>query len=148
MSSYMYFYIKSHGRFIRIGCFSRNSPIYRTFDEDNLAPYSSVSPIRYDHLQLLLDSIEHDIQRYKEMRSKEYKMIEYVKTFNNSLEEKESAISDHLNSISSWDECIEEFIEAHGWALSLLRILQSIEYTDLDMEDYLYVGIECSNPET
>lgn len=147
MSSYMYFYIKSDNSFVRIGRFSRNSEVYRIVDDNCLAPYEEVSPLSYNQVQSLVDEVLEEIKSYEKEREKELRILEHIKSSNNPIEEKAAVIYDITTQIDSWNESIEEDREVYGWYRSLLTILQAIEFLDKNKNDYIYVGIECPNPE-
>lgn len=139
MSSYINFFVKSKSNELcPIGDFSRNTVLYRTFE--HIVPFGKVISIAK---QTILD-VREELKTQREAEEivlKENKeLLNKISTFNNSIEEKISAISDQQDVINDIKCSIYEIKYAYNYVTALLEIVdtQPVE----NENNYIYAGIE------
>ena len=148
MSSYINFYLHGKTEFLPIGSFSRNSEIYQAFD--HFVPYEKGTPITYDILKSVCDSIDSDLNSLTASRNDEEDLAQRISHFNNSVEDKLAQLVEVRNTIKSIDENIEELRSAKEFALWLKSFIGEAEYTKyysdpswhLDPATYVWAGVE------
>lgn len=148
MSQYIEFYIKGKNEYLPIGIFSRNNSIYRVMNESVDVPaYDKVAPLKVQHISLALKDVIDEKLGFKKRIAELEEKKSLVATFNNSVEDKTTAIFNINEDIKSYEELIEEINVAIGYLTSLYDIIDAVRYVkDYDVDNYIYCGIECENP--
>lgn len=145
MSAYIQFFIRHDDAFMPIGVYCRNSKVYQYFDE--YTPWEKIKPITRPLLNKIRDDVNDDILYFQKRYDRAKEMKEYVAGMNNSMDEKMEWIE---NIEATLGDCCEEIEQAEyvKHYLSFLDdIIESAEYEEhIDHKNYLYVGIENSNP--
>lgn len=148
MSQYIEFYIKGKNEYLPIGIFSRSNSIYRVMSESvNVPVYDKVVPLKVQHISLALKDATDEKLRFEKRIAELREEKALVATFNNSVEDKTTAIFNINEDIKSYEELVEEINAAIGYLTSLYDIIDAVRYMkDYDMDNYVYCGIECENP--
>jgi len=143
MSCFIDFFVRKGDEFAPIGTYGRSTKVYEAFEA--LAPWEKIAPVTTERLKSALqrlgtgDYIRNEIDKANER-------IDRIGKFSNSVEEKICAIHDELKLI---DELREELLEterAIAFCNFLRDIISEAEYSHkLDMNQYVYVGIECGS---
>ena len=135
MSQYLNIFLKSDGKFIPIGDYSRSTYLYDEFN----APYEKICEYKADGLREVgarLESRANDIEKYIQ---KLESLIALIPNFQEQeMEEKISAILDYESQI---EEEKEELKILHS-QISVCYFLASVA------EDYIpvYAGVEIADP--
>ena len=135
MSQYLNIFLKSDGKFIPIGDYSRSTYLYEEFN----APYEKICEYKADGLREVgarLESRANDIEKYIQ---KLESLIALIPSFQGQdMEEKISAILDYKSQI---EEEKEELKTLYSQS-SVCYFLASIA------EDYVpvYAGVEIADP--
>lgn len=148
MSQYIEFYIKGKNEYLPIGIFSRSNSIYRIMSESvNVPAYDKVAPLKVQHISLALKDATDEKLRFEKRIAELREEKALIATFNNSVEDKTAAIFNINEDIKSYEELIEEINVAIGYLTSLYNIIDAVRYMkDYDVDNYVYCGIECENP--
>lgn len=135
MSQYLNIFLKSDGKFIPIGDYSRSTYLYDEFN----APYEKICEYKADGLRevgVRLESRANDIEKYIQ---KLESLIALIPNFQGQeMEEKISAILDYKSQIEEEKE-----------ELKILRSQTSVCYFLANIaEDYVpvYAGVEIADP--
>lgn len=146
MSEYISFFIRrEQNNFIPLFTFSRNNSIYQVFRD--IIPYEKVRAISYNELEnkyreceRRMDNITKSINQIKEERA-------LIASFNNSVDEKISALIDIAGQDKELRDELEEERRAGYTIVALIDIIESIRFNDaLNKDKYIYAGIEvCDN---
>lgn len=135
MSQYLNIFLKSDGKFIPIGDYSRSTYLYDEFN----APYEKICEYKADGLRevgVRLESRANDIEKYIQ---KLESLIALIPNFQGQeMEEKISAILDYRSQIEEEKE-----------ELKILRSQTSVCYFLANIaEDYVpvYAGVEIADP--
>ena len=135
MSQYLNIFLKSDGKFIPIGDYSRSTYLYDEFN----APYEKICEYKADGLREIgarLESRANDIEKYIQ---KLESLIALIPSFQGQeMEEKISAILDYKSQIEEEKE-----------ELRILRSQTSVCYFLASIaEDYVpvYAGVEIADP--
>ena len=135
MSQYLTIFLKSDGKFIPIGDYSRSTYLYDEFN----APYGKICEYKAEGLREIgarLESRANDIEKYIQ---KLESLIALIPSFQGQdMEEKISAILDYKSQIEEEKE-----------ELKILRSQTSICYFLASVaEDYVpvYAGVEITDP--
>ena len=135
MSQYLNIFLKSDGKFIPIGDYSRSTYLYDEFN----APYGKICEYKADGLREIgarLESRANDIEKYIQ---KLESLIALIPSFQGQeMEEKISAILDYKSQIEEEKE-----------ELKILRSQTSVCYFLASIaEDYVpvYAGVEIADP--
>lgn len=146
MSEYISFFIRrEQNNFIPLFTFSRNNSIYQVFR--NIIPYEKVRAISYNELEnkyreceRRMDNITKSINQIKEERA-------LIASFNNSVDEKISALIDIAGQDKELRDELEEERRAGYTIVALIDIIESIRFNDVwDKDKYIYAGIEICDP--
>lgn len=146
MSEYISFFIRrEQSNFIPLFTFSRNNSIYQIFQ--NIIPYEKVRAISYNELEnkyreceRRMENITKSINQIKEERA-------LIASFNNSVDEKISALIDIAEQDKELRDELEEERRAGYTIVALIDIIENIRFNDAwDKDKYIYAGIEvCDN---
>lgn len=135
MSQYLTIFLKSDGKFIPIGDYSRSTYFYDEFN----APYGKVCEYKADGLREIGARLESRANDIKEYIQKLENLIALIPSFQGQeMEEKISAILDYKSQIEEEEE-----------ELKVLRSQTSICYFLASIaEDYVpvYAGVEITDP--
>ena len=135
MSQYLNIFLKSDGKFIPIGDYSRSTYLYDEFN----APYGKICEYKADGLREIGARLERRANDIKEYIQKLENLIALIPSFQGQeMEEKISAILDYK---SQFEEEKEE--------LKILRSQTSVCYFLASIaEDYVpvYAGVEIADP--
>ena len=135
MSQYLNIFLKSDGKFIPIGDYSRSTYLYDEFN----APYEKICEYKADGLREVGARLESRANDIKEYIQKLESLIALIPNFQGQeMEEKISAILDYKSQI---EEEKEELKTLYSQS-SVCYFLASIA------EDYVpvYAGVEISDP--
>lgn len=142
MSEYISFFIRrEQNNFIPLFTFSRNNSIYQVFR--NIIPYEKVRAISYNELEnkyreceRRMENITKSINQIKEERA-------LIASFNNSVDEKISALIDIAEQDKELRDELEEERRAGYTIVALIDIIENIRFNDAWNKDkYIYAGIE------
>ena len=135
MSQYLNIFLKSDGKFIPIGDYSRSTYLYDEFN----APYEKICEYKADGLREVGARLESRANDIKEYIQKLESLIALIPNFQGQeMEEKISAILDY-----------ESQIEEEKEELKILRSQTSVCYFLANIaEDYVpvYAGVEIADP--
>ena len=152
MSAYIQFFIRVKDNFAPIYTSSRSSEVYQAFD--NFAPWEKITPVTYDTLKLVRESVNDQIDHYKESIRKAQDKIEFLKGVQMDIEERMERYDDEVGFITD----LRDYIEEKEYVLSFCAFLQSCldearedkEWSSnplgFDPAGYIYVGIEVGTP--
>ena len=135
MSQYLNIFLKSDGKFIPIGDYSRSTYLYDEFN----APYEKIREYKADGLREISARLESRANDIKEYIQKLEDLIALIPNFQGQeMEEKISAILDYKSQI---EEEKEELKTLYSQS-SVCYFLASIA------EDYVpvYAGVEIADP--
>lgn len=138
MSQYANFYIRPFDdkAYVPIADYSRSSAVYHICDDS--LPYGKVVPLYPSDLDSFISSAREEQQEWRD-RIADYKaQIATIATFNNSVDEKQAAISDVQLYI---DECSEE-LTAYQTAENFFYFLKDLIPFGKEETPYLFAGIE------
>ena len=135
MSQYLNIFLKSDGKFIPIGDYSRSTYLYDEFN----APYEKICEYKADGLREVGARLESRANDIKEYIQKLEDLIALIPNFQGQeMEEKISAILDYKSQIEEEKE-----------GLKILRSQTSVCYFLASIaEDYVpvYAGVEIADP--
>ena len=135
MSQYLNIFLKSDGKFIPIGDYSRSTYLYDEFN----APYGKICEYKADGLREIGARLESRANDIKEYIQKLESLIALIPNFQGQeMEEKISAILDYKSQIEEEKE-----------ELKILRSQTSVCYFLASIaEDYVpvYAGVEIADP--
>lgn len=135
MSQYLNIFLKSDGKFIPIGDYSRSTYLYDEFN----APYEKICEYKADGLREVGTRLERRANDIKEYIQKLESLIALIPNFQGQeMEEKISAILDYKSQIEEEKE-----------ELKILRSQTSVCYFLASIaEDYVpvYAGVEIADP--
>ena len=135
MSQYLTIFLKSDGKFIPIGDYSRSTYLYDEFN----APYGKICEYKADELREVGARLERRANDIKEYIQKLEDLIALIPSFQgHEMEEKISAILDYKSQIEEEKE-----------ELKTLRSQTSVCYFLASVaEDYapVYAGVEIADP--
>jgi len=139
VSSYIDFFIRSKSNDLcPIGDFSRNSVIYSLFEV--LVPFGEAEPISKQTVFDAQKELENRKEAEEILLKENEELLNKISTFNNSVEEKISAIYDQQDVINEIKETITEYNYTNNYLQTLLDI---IDTQPVENEDkYIYAGIE------
>lgn len=147
MSAYVDFFVRHNDDFIPISDFSRNSKIYEIMS--GFAPWEKIRPLTAERLTLFVNEAQHGIEQARNGIAKEKEQIQLVSQFNNSAEEKIEYIQDCRESIEEYEYLVQEYEYAKYFFLFLEEMIDAVRWKDdcaVDVEKYIYVGIEIGSP--
>lgn len=156
MSQYMHFFLKTNNDiFYPIATFNRSNTIYTMFER--YAPaYEEVSALDRGDIHFIITDAKEEIKNMEELIKMYEKKIDWLKTATCDIEERMNFLHDYLVSISDIKEEIESVNRGIGFASTLMLMIEeaedderySSEFTGwgLKGDKYIYVGIECGNP--
>lgn len=139
MSSYINFFVKSKSNELcPIGDFSRNTVLYRTFE--HIVPFGKVISIAKQTILDVKEELKTQREAEEIVLKENEELLNKISTFNNSIEEKISAISDQQDVINDIKCSIYEIEYAYNYVTALLEIVdtQPVE----NENNYIYAGIE------
>ena len=135
MSQYLNIFLKSDGKFIPIGDYSRSTYLYDEFN----APYEKICEYKADGLREIGACLESRANNIKKYIQKLENLITLIPSFQGQeMEEKISAILDYRSQI----EETKEELKALYYETSVCYFLANIA------EDYIpvYAGVEIADP--
>ena len=135
MSQYLNIFLKSDGKFIPIGDYSRSTYLYDEFN----APYEKICEYKADGLREVGARLESRANDIKEYIQKLEDLITLIPNFQGQeMEEKISAILDYKSQIEEEKEELKTLYSQSSVCYFLANIA----------EDYvpIYAGVEIANP--
>ena len=135
MSQYLNIFLKSDGKFIPIGDYSRSTYLYDEFH----APYEKICEYKADELREVGARLESRANDIKEYIQKLEDLIALIPSFQGQdMEEKISAILDYKSQIEEEKEELKTLYSQSSVCYFLANIA----------EDYVpvYAGVEISDP--
>lgn len=137
MSQYANFYIRPFDdkAYISIADYTRSSAVYQICE--NSLPYAKVVPLYPSDLDSFISSTREEQQEWRDRINTYKAQIASIANFNNSVEEKQSAIADIQQYI---DECSEE-LTSYQMAENFFYFLKDLIPFGTETP-YLYAGIE------
>ena len=135
MSQYLNIFLKSDGKFIPIGDYSRSTYFYDEFN----APYGKVCEYKADELREVGARLESRANDIKEYIQKLEDLIALIPSFQGQeMEEKISAILDYRSQIEETKEELKTLYSQSSVCYFLANIA----------EDYVpvYAGVEIADP--
>lgn len=136
MSQYANFYIRPFDdkAYVSIADYTRSSAVYQICE--NSLPYNEVQALTSSDLDSFIFSAREEQQEWRDRINTYKAQIASIANFNNSVEEKQSAIADIQQYI---DECSEE-LTSYQMAENFFYFLKDIIFGT--ETPYLYAGIE------
>lgn len=137
MSQYANFYIRPFDdkAYVPIADYSRSSAVYHICDDS--LPYAEAMPLYPSNLDSFISSAREEQQEWRDRINTYKAQIASIANFNNSVEEKQAAISDIQQYI---DECSEE-LTSYQMAEDFFYFLKDLIPFGTETP-YLYAGIE------
>ena len=137
MSQYANFYIRPFDdkAYVPIADYSRSSAVYHICDDS--LPYAKVVPLYPSDLDSFISSAREEQQEWHDRINIYKAQTASIATFNNSVEEKQSAIADIQQYI---DECSEE-LTSYQMAENFFYFLKDLIPFGTETP-YLFAGIE------
>ena len=135
MSQYLNIFLKSDGKFIPIGDYSRSTYLYDEFH----APYENICEYKADRLREIGARLESRANDIKEYIQKLEDLIALIPSFQGQeMEEKISAILDYKSQIEEEKEELKTLYSQSSVCYFLANIA----------EDYVpvYAGVEIADP--
>ena len=135
MSQYLNIFLKSDGKFIPIGDYSRSTYLYEEFN----APYEKICEYKADGLREVGARLESRANDIKEYIQKLESLIALIPNFQGQeMEEKISAILDYKSQIEEEKEELKTLYSQSSVCYFLANIA----------EDYVpvYAGVEIADP--
>ena len=135
MSQYLNIFLKSDGKFIPIGDYSRSTYLYDEFN----APYGKICEYKADELREVGARLESRANDIKEYIQKLENLIALIPSFQgHEMEEKISAILDYKSQIEEEKEELKTLYSQSSVCYFLANIA----------EDYVpvYAGVEIADP--
>ena len=135
MSQYLTIFLKSDGKFIPIGDYSRSTYLYDEFN----APYGKICEYKADELREVGARLERRANDIKEYIQKLEDLIALIPSFQgHEMEEKISAILDYKSQIEEEKEELKTLYSQSSICYFLANIA----------EDYVpvYAGVEIADP--
>lgn len=148
MSSYINFFVRSPSdEFCPIGSFSRNNPIYQRLH--NNVPYEAVSAISVNAIQGAISDLQDEKKTYESHMAEQLRLAEdVIPKYNNSVDEKTTAIEEILQTVQEIKEEIEGIDRAISYLYSITVIIDDVGYGDgRNQNQYIYAGIEVPSDE-
>ena len=138
MSQYANFYIRPFDdkAYVPIADHSRSSAVYHICNDS--LPYASVVPLYPSDLDSFISSARDEQQEWRDRINTYKAQIASIANFNNSVEEKQSAIADIQQYI---DECSEE-LKSFQMAENFFYFLKDLIPFGKEETPYLFAGIE------
>lgn len=136
MSEYIHIFAadKDHSIFLPLGCWSRNSAIYKLLHE--FAPWESIAPLSLNHLKKQAYEIaSRMITEYQDYIRRNNDKIALVATWNNSVPDKAEYTYELQQANFDYEVEINDWKYAKHYLSFLIDIMQS--------GTELFVGIEC-----
>lgn len=137
MSQYANFYIRPFDdkAYVSIADYTRSSAVYHICDDS--LPYAKVVPLYPCDLDSFISSAHEEQQEWRDRINTYKAQIASIANFNNSVEEKQSAIADIQQYI---DECSEE-LTSYQMAENFFYFLKDLIPFGTEIP-YLFAGIE------
>lgn len=137
MSQYANFYIRPFDdkAYVSIADYTRSSAVYHICE--HLLPYAKTVPLYPSNLDFFISSAREEQQEWRDRINTYKAQIASIANFNNSVEEKQSAIADIQQYI---DECSEE-LTSYQMAENFFYFLKDLIPFGTETP-YLYAGIE------
>ena len=138
MSQYANFYIRPFDdkAYVPIADYSRSSAVYHICDDS--LPYAEAMPLYPSNLDSFISSAREEQQEWRDRINTYKAQIASIANFNNSVEEKQAAISDIQQYI---DECSEE-LTSYQMAEDFFYFLKDLIPFGKEETPYLFAGIE------
>ena len=148
MSAYANFFIRWKDEFIPIADYSRNHEVYHIVE--NFAPWEKIKALSTRDLEKFMTEAETWRTDF-EQRIKVYRdRIQTISTFNNSVDEKISALRDCEDAIEELESYVNEATIAYDFfAMLAYNMIPAVRYDrdfGIDYDHYIYVGIEIGRP--
>lgn len=148
MSAYADFFIRWKDEFIPIADYSRSHEIYEIVHE--FAPWEKIRAVSTNDLEKFISAAEKQINECQERVKQYQERIQLVSTFNNTVDEKLSVLSDYDEAIDELKCYINEATVAYDFFTMLAyKMIPAVKYNknfDIDYEHYIYVGLEVDQP--
>lgn len=148
MSSYLDIYFKDKtGGYIHIGSYSRNTEMYKRFD-DHFQTYSALVPMKMADIQDKIDDTKAD-RNYYERRIRQIKEKSQVilSLKDHTIQEKMEAVAENEEALDELDELIKE-LDTTVTELSFIQtmIILNKGAEEADTVQLVYAGIDCAPP--
>ena len=146
MSQYLNMYFKIGDNYLSAGNFSRNSKMYELFV--NFVPYENLLNITKTRINFLIDEMSQEVQSTKEEYDKNEKKKALIATFNNSVDDKISAINYIDETMSYLKEKIVEYTYITDVLIYWNNLIDEAEWNNpkIDVDTILWGGIEARPP--
>lgn len=146
MSSYLNIY--AHGRHdevVYIGCYSRSSKIYEVFRDNGITGTSNeiCQPVTKSDIHYLMAAVDNEIEEKTNNKKKEEKNKDLIGSWNNSVEEKMTALTE-INDMINWYEEEISMLTTVRNTLILFEDIMDLHYNKEDTT--IYAGIDARKP--
>lgn len=150
MSAYMCFFLRGKDdHFYPLGSYSRSTAIYEIFDEARYSNWESISAITFKDIETVRKENFNNIIGWKKLIKETENKIELIKSIEAPLDEKVDVIDRYSAELNGFKDKVDELVEVSSFCDFLETILEDIKYGDygsIDVDNYIYVGIEIGHP--
>ena len=154
MSSYIEFYLRKGENYLPLGAWSRNSKLYEVFKD--FAEYGVATPITRKIISMIYTNINENITDLKKQIKKCKKSIKFFNKSHLSYEDLIEGYNSFQLDIEDYKEELTALKRTKAWAYALNEILLEAESTcyeddeslHINPDEYIYVGIDCGNPQS
>ena len=150
MSAYMCFFLRGKDdHFYPIGSYNRCTAIYEMFDEARYSNWESISAITFRDIEVVRKENFSNAIGWKKLIKETENKIELIKSIEAPLDEKVDIIDRYSAELNGFKDKVDELAEVSSFCDFLEAILEDIKYGDyegIDVDNYIYVGIEIGHP--
>lgn len=150
MSAYICFFLRGKDdHFYPLGSYSRSTAIYEMFDEAGYSNWESIRAITFKDIEAVRKENLDNIDGWKKLIKEIEDEIELIKSIEAPLDEKIDVIDRRLAELNGFKDKIDELEEVSSFCDFLETILEDIKYGDygsIDVDNYIYAGIEIGRP--
>lgn len=144
MSQYADFYLRHNDIFIPLASHCGSSIIYGLMHE--YAPWEKIRPMSLASIKSFQREAYDKAEEWEESKRKYQERKVAISTFNNSVEDKLEAIWECDRDIEEIQQEIDEAVQAQHFFDFLEDIIQASNEETINLNEYIYVGIECGHP--
>lgn len=150
MSAYMCFFLRGKDdHFYPLGSYGRSTAIYEIFDEARYSNWESISAITFKDIEVIRKENFSNAIGWKKLIKETENKIELIKSIEAPLDEKVDVIDRYSAELNGFKDKVDELAEVSSFCDFLETILEDIkygDYEDIDVNNYIYVGIEIGHP--
>lgn len=133
MSSYINFYLRCNDHFVPLVNYSRSHCMYRAYDDAGVAPYGKLHALTPNDINTITENLHEQVDSLNEHLNSYAQQRVDISSFNNSVEDKMSALRDIYNNEEECRQSINVINAALLICAFLLDIMENAQYADDDM---------------